>query len=187
MGGVGFNPPQRGNEGRGGAVSQEMLQSWLSKLGAGVRVHMLATAQTITTGGSAKVISWIAAPLDTHGFWTSTAPTLLTVPRGLGGVYLASGAVRWEGHATGYRTQTMIVANTSGVATGGSYPTLFTADDATDKMYPLVTQRLHLSEGDTVSASVYQNSTASIDIEGVDDSFLQITRVGDLPKQARFQ
>lgn len=184
MGGVGFNPPQRSAAGRNAPVSMEMLQSWLSKLGAGVDVDMSGAAQTISSATSSP-LSWARATMDTHGFWSPTDPTNLTVPRGMDGVYIASGAIRWEGNASGYRTQSIHRNMKSGVSASATRPTLFSPSSTTPQIYPTTSWRMYLAAGDQVSLVAYQTSGVSIDAEGSDDSWLQLTRVGDLPREAR--
>ena len=98
---------------------------------------------------------------------------------------MASGAVRWEGNSSGYRTQTLGVVINSGVMAQTSKPTLFAPTTTTTRIYPFVGRRLYLSAGDQVTAAVYQSSGGDLDLESNDDGFLQITRVGDLPREAR--
>lgn len=186
MGGFGVAPvvPQRDRPGRGGAVTQEMLQGWLSKLGAGAEVDMADAAQTIPTSTSTAV-QWSRATMDTHGFWTPTAPTLLTVPRGLDGVYIASGAIRWDGNIVGSRTQSIAVTIASGVMAQSIKATTWDAVSVSDRWFPFVTRRLYLAAGDSVRATVFQDSGGDLDLVDSADGFLQLTRVGDLPREAR--
>lgn len=188
MGGVAGVVPQRSLPGRGGAVTQEMLQGWLAKLGAGVHVDTGGgSGQTFTTGVIATV-TWERAVDDSHGFWSPASPTIIQIPRGLDGVYLCGGALRWAANATGRR---LGYVNANGIhGLPGSTSTKVTtsnADGAGVTVADLPARRMLLAGGDQVIVEAQQSSTANLDLEANDDTHFWMTRVGDLPVDGRFQ
>ena len=184
MAGVGFGPPQRSRSGRTGAVSMEMLQSWLAKLGAGVLVELDTDQATVS--GVELTIDWDLATSDTHGFWTATDPDVLTVPKGLDGVYIAGGVVAFQSDGTGSRRATLDALGVAGIpiSTEKRQVTVAAVSGVRTDV-PVPSPRLYLSAGDQVSIGARQNSTSALDLQGNQNTWFSLTRVGDLPREAR--
>lgn len=93
---------------------------------------------------------------DTHGFHsTSTNTGRLTVPAGMGGLYLISGQIRYTGNATGTRAASFRLT--------GTFITNTSISNAGTAVTSVATQVLaYLAAGDYVELFAYQTSGSSL-------------------------
>lgn len=124
------------------------------------------------------VISFSAATFDSAAFWTSAAPTRLTVPAGLGGLYLCGLAVTFANVTGGARRAAAIRRNGGTViAAAEQVPPVSTAG------YPQVatTTIYRLAAGDFLDSYAFQDSGGAIDLTANADyaPVLWLARLGD--------
>ena len=131
---------------------------------------------TLQTVGNASVSSvvWTTEIYDTDNFWTSGGTAnRLTIPTGLGGVYLVTFSPIFNINATGARYATI---SKNGVGAGspansGGFSGWY--------VQFCVTQVLVLAAGDYLEGSVYQSSGGNLDLKGdVYPLTMTATRIG---------
>jgi hypothetical protein len=109
---------------------------------------------------------------DTDGFHSTTTNTSrLTVPAGLGGYYLITGFLSFEGNATGYR-QAGIAINVTTEITPVLYSSVGTASTVLNFHYIA-----NLSAGDYVEMRLIQNSGGTLFIYGGGSSRFGMTKL----------
>lgn len=138
--------------------------------------RVAVTRATVQSVGNASVSSvvWTAETYDTDNFWTAGgAANRLTIPAGLGGVYLVTFSPIFNINATGARYAAVMKnglgagspANSGGFA--GWYVQL------------CVTAVVVCVPGDYFEGAVYQSSGAALDLKGdVYNLTMTATRIG---------
>lgn len=129
--------------------------------------------QTLTTATETD-ISLDGEQTDTDSFHdNATNPDRITIPAGLGGVYLIGGMITYAANATGYR-KAIITVNAFSVTEASMVAT--SAFDQTVVAPPRVRT---LSDGDIVRLRGYQNSGGDLTVNaGAHLTGLWITRLG---------
>lgn len=103
---VGFNYTTGGSEGAAAPTFH------------GVRLQYNAGNQTIDVSGTSEALSWDTEKFDTDGFHEGvTNPTRITIPDNLSGYYQINCNMRFEEHATGYRSVIIRVNGTTQIKT----------------------------------------------------------------------
>lgn len=117
-------------------------------------VSLTRTSSTTCLNGIGNTVTWTDADWDTGDFWTSG--DTLTVPRS--GFYLLTLSVEWEPN-TDYRRLVVILKNTyEGILLGAEKP-----DDTTGYCAVNASGVAYLSEGDSLTALMYQSSGVTLD------------------------
>lgn len=114
----------------------------------------------VSSGGTSlttsDTMSFGTEVVDAAGFFTSGAPTHLTVPSGYDGTYLFSGMFRCTTNATTY---TINVRKNGSVVTGGNMQYEATTSTLTERNFP--TCLIPLVAGDYVDILIASSGTAS--------------------------
>lgn len=117
-------------------------------------------------------VSMEAEAFDSGGYWVSTAPSRLTVPAGLGGVYVIVAHIRITGNTAGLYRQTRISKNGTLIEQVNGYP-----NGGYSSTYATVITRL--LAGDYIEMQGYQDSGVSLSITGgVHAGGLSLARIG---------
>ncbi|HLL47047.1 MAG TPA: hypothetical protein VK399_10055 [Longimicrobiaceae bacterium] len=111
--------------------------------------------------------------LDSGGFWSAAQPTRLTIPRGMGGVYLVVAHGVFAGGAeanrmTGFRLNGTSILGLSRLVVAGS------------SIAVVATQIVRLQGNDYLDMRMYQDSGATINAIGTQsyETSFMITRLG---------
>lgn len=128
-----------------------------------------STAQAITTG-TGTVIAFTAADLrDTDAYHdTSTNPSRMTVPTGLGGLYAIQASLVFAANATGQRTISLQKNGTTALTVANDFPfaNAGIATGMTQTVWAL------LSAGDYVEVNVFQNSGGNLNVTAAQASLI---------------
>lgn len=156
----------------------DSLTEYTAKFGAGA-VALLDTAQTVATGVWTTVV-WEEVSQDTNNFWNVSAPSRLTVPDGYDGVYIVTGAVRFNSNSTGLRWMRVTASYQAGGDGSFMNNQFFTRSDGDTGSATMLesTQRMVLRAGDYVELEVQQSSGGDLDVVD-NETRLELTRVGD--------
>ncbi len=141
-------------------------------LGLGARITH-SVAQSIASGTGVS-LSFDTSQRDTDGYYSSAAPTRLTVPTGLGGEYLVSAHVEYAANATGHRHLFIRLNGVTALVTdirlalGSTLPTRMS-----------VQAQVPLAAGDYVEVRVFQDSGGALSVTNTTFSpRLTLVRVG---------
>lgn len=133
----------------------------------GARVKI--TAPESIANATPQIIDWDSEDRDTHSIWSLGSPSRLTVPNGVKQVRVSCG-IRWASNSTGER-YVEIIKNGTDAAQGLSKdrrPSQSTSDVA------LSTSVMDVNPGDYFEVRVFQNSTASLDIQSAQATWFQL-------------
>lgn len=138
------------------------------------RVSRQLSDQTITSGTDVTVsFDTMEFDFDADPFWSSGAPTKLTVPAGYKGIYIVRGSVGLNAGGTGTRRNAKIWVN--GSAKEESQVSVDVAQGA-DTVLP-VTGILSLKAGDDITVTAYHDGTTHKVLGGFFTN-LSIVKVG---------
>lgn len=119
------------------------------------------TNRTLGTANTGT-ISLNANTFDTDGFHsTSTNTTRLTIPAGLGGIYLVTGQITWDSSNAGIRE--LDIFRNGGASADGFVRQI---NSGGNRMTQTLTRIASLAAGDYLELAGYQDSGASLDILG---------------------
>lgn len=138
----------------------------------GVKLSRAAN-QSISTGTNTS-ISWDTETSDPDGFITATSATI-TVPSGLGGIYLVSAAITYAANpaAVGTFTQATAYFTVGGAVQvdAANYPYGYVYNSG-GSYFTGVTSIKPMAAGDTVEISVIQTSGGSVNATAKLDMYL---------------
>lgn len=119
------------------------------------------TADSSISNNTITPVNFTVADLwDTDAFHdTAVNPSRLTVPAGLGGLYLVTAVINWDTNTTGSR-QVLLRKN------GSSYLSADYATPNTTAVRQVVSDQVRLSAGDYIECTVRQDSGATRTIYG---------------------
>ncbi len=165
----------KGNLNVGGAVRSTSFRGalvWLTDLFTTSLGSDNSRNVTLTHNNNIT-ISWVEAVYDTDNFWNATAPTLFTIPDGVSRVRM-SGSSNIENNTTGLR-QTLIRNGDNTPFPGmSSDKRAASASGSFDMTSGGGTAIISVSPGDTFIMRVFQNSTVSLELQAVDDTWFAI-------------
>jgi hypothetical protein len=139
-------------------------QAWLYKLdagrvGSGVGARAKRGSATAITTATWTVVPFDAEDHDTDGFHsTSVNTSRMTVPPGMGGLYLVAATTPWDNSASGSR----YIAITLNGALRSQLQQLGQNASGQDRA---VTDVIKLAAGDYVEISVYQDSGGNLNVQ----------------------
>lgn len=116
------------------------------------------TPQLVGNGVVSNVV-WLGAAYQSDAFWAAGAPSRVTIPAGLGGLYLVSAIPIWDINGTGGRYATILKngADQWRTNSGGS-AAWYTQHN--------IVVPIQVVPGDYVELGVYQNSGAALNLKG---------------------
>jgi len=173
------------------AASSELVSSWPATsldLANQLESRFAAKASATAVGckvyrGAAQAIPnntftnllWTDESFDPNAMHSTTTNTdRLTIPTGMGGLWVASACIRFAGNATGAR-EIIVSANTAGNSTYINTPFTMSANVAAFSL-SLVAQ---MSAGDYFYMYVSQNSGGNLNVEaGAGVSWFAAHRIG---------
>ncbi|MDF2555230.1 MAG: hypothetical protein K0R60_1125 [Microbacterium sp.] len=131
-----------------------------------------STGQSVGSGG-VTALTWDVEQGDTDAYHSTSSNTdRLTVPTGLGGVFLVGLHIKYAQNATGGRTA-IIQKNGSGIIDAA-----FVASSGTDTSV-FVFVVIAAAAGDYFTGHAWQNSGSTLNtLDGVTGSTFSITRIG---------
>ena len=141
------------------------------------------SAQAGFTASAFTAFSFSEAFVDTHGFWSSAAPTRLTIPQGLAGVYQYE--LQWEeGAGTAFTGSSYIAVRSNG--------SFLLARESEANLTQFDNMRIfgqrRMSAGDYIegllfpaTAASYTNSHTSVSANDPASPFMSLTRIGAFP------
>jgi len=87
------------------------------KTAHGCKVYSTNATQATLTTATMTAVPWNAEVFDSDAYHdNSTNPSRITIPSGLGGVYLAVAQIAWQGNATGRRYEYITKNGIGGLA-----------------------------------------------------------------------
>lgn len=125
------------------------------------------------TSGQVVSIMYDMPVDDNAGFWKDGHKDRLTVPAGLGGLYLVNWCSSFAAHATGTRVTYLRV---NGFNTSHQFAQNPSGTSATSNVFMVM---LRLNPGDYVTVAQYQNSGTSLATTNQSYPFLSLTRIGN--------
>lgn len=93
---------------------------WLAPSTASEQASAYRTSNLSVSKATDTAITFDATHFDTASFWSSLAPTRLTVPTGQGGKYIVLGQITWLASVTAFTTKIRLNGTTVLGAGGGS-------------------------------------------------------------------
>lgn len=157
---------------------------WTIYAGRWPRFHYTATLnQAYTSGTSLTTIGIGGTPggaiVDTDGFYTASVNNL-TVPAGLGGVYIAGLRTTWETDSAGSRHNELTVASNTGGLSPGANARVNAAPGGISTIMGAFTTQFLLIPGATITPQAWQNSGSSIDLLGLNMFLYMVEHRPDL-------
>ena len=138
------------------------------------RVYVYKNAdQLVSNAGAVSMVTWANELYDTDNFWVIGSASRLTIPAGLGGLYLFTANPIWDINGAGGRYASLYkngVGYGAPVNSGGSA--------AWYTQHQLVTPVV-VVPGDYLELGVYQNSGVALNLKGsVYSMVATLTRIG---------
>lgn len=136
----------------------------------GVRLRRNANQSVLNT--TTTDISWDTEDEDTDGLWVIGTPTVITVPSGMGGLWIAAATIEIQGGFLTSGRSLLDIRPTTAIA---GVPTIIRTPIGTGEDRASVLAEIPLAAADTVKATVFLTLGATRDIK----AFFSMYRVGE--------
>jgi hypothetical protein len=147
-------------------------QGWVSAGGGGggappvtaSGAYVYATANNVIPGGGSTAINFDTVLFDTDSYFDAGTPNVLTVPAA--GIYQVNACVLWAASAA--VTQELVLSLTTNGNLALSFGYRSDLVPTAIELGQNISHALSLAAGDTVSATVFQNTGGNLDVTGVE-------------------
>lgn len=164
-------------------LQRERLRRVIGHALAAAHVKVYNSGNLTSTTATWLLLTYDTEVDDTDGFHSTVTNTgRLTVPTGMGGVYVITVTVEFAANATGRRQAIIQLNGSPGAGTGTTIgqdarKPVDQGDAQQTRICVAITERL--ADGDFVTANVYQDSGGNLAVNGGRQFAFSMVRVGD--------